>query len=335
MTESETDVRVAVWGAGVMGERVARSAAKLPGVAVAAVIDLDAGRARSVADAVGACSFASLADAVASAGVTAVYIGLPNTVHRDACLEAARCGLDVLIDKPLTTSLRDAEEVLDAASESGRYWMMGFSYRFRTEWQRARDIVLSGGIGEPYFVSDNVIEAYRSTPAWYWSAAAGGGALQLQSHHVFDRWEWVLGKRVSTVTAQLLAPSGADADLSAIVNARFGPSLIGTSALSFGVGYDAAPRVSFTVQGTRGMIELDESRRLTVSTDAGILEETHDGDWLAAELSAFVAGVRGEAQGQPTIADGRRAVLLAEAAASSASDGVWVATEFAIDRRDQ
>lgn len=325
MTEPN-GLRLAVWGAGVMGERVAQSAAALPGVALSAVVDLDESRARTVADPLGAGAFRSLGDACEVAGANAVYIGLPNAAHRDACLEAARRGLHVLVDKPLTTTLGDADEVLAAAERSDAFWMMGFSYRFRGEWRRAREIVREGGIGEPYFVSDDVVEAYRSTPAWYWSRAAGGGTLRLQSHHVFDRWEWMLGAPVTAISAQTVAPAGRDVDLAVTISARLGSSIVGTSALSFGVGYDAAPRVSFTVQGTDGLIELDETRRLIVSTDAGIVEETYDDDWLSAEVAAFVAGARGERLDQPTLTAGRRAVRLAEAAALSAAERAWIQT---------
>ena len=316
-----SDVRLAVWGAGVMGERVARAAADLPGLVVSAIIDTSHERAVAVASAVGAKPFASLAEAEA---VDAIYIGLPNAAHRDACLEAASRGLHVLIDKPLTVTLREADEVVSAASDSGRYWMVGFSYRFRGEWRRARDLVTSGVIGEPYFVSDNVIEAYESTPAWYWSGEAGGGTLGLQSHHVFDRWEWILGKAVTAISAHRFVPSDRDADLSAILSVQFDSSIIGSSALSFGVGYDAPPRVAFTIQGTRGSIELDETRRLVVSTPGGMTEELFDDDWLSAELADFVAGVRGEDLGQPSLKAGRRAVQLAEAAVRSADEQRWV-----------
>lgn len=325
MPESSREVRLGVWGAGSMGGRIARAAAALPGVVVAAVIDIDERRARDVAAAVGAEAVGSLQDACSRGRIDAVYIGLPNAAHRDAALEAARRGLHVLIDKPLTTSLDDADAVLRAAAASPAFWMMGFSYRFRAEWRRARQIVRDGDIGVPYFVSDNVIEAYASTPGWYWSARAGGGTLNLQSHHVFDRWEWLLGADVTAVSAQTMVPGGAETELAVTLAARIGPSIVGSSAMSFGVGYDAAPRTTFTVQGTRGMIELDETRRITVATESGSFEEMHgDDDWLGAQLQAFVAGARGTVADQPTLAAGRRAVQLAEAAAASA--GGWIDT---------
>ncbi|KRA24820.1 hypothetical protein ASD65_10590 [Microbacterium sp. Root61] len=316
-----------------MGARVARSAATLPGVVVGAIIDVDEARARDVAASVGAVAAGSLEEACAVADIDAVYIGLPNAVHRDAGIEAARRNLHVLIDKPLTTDLADADAVLSAAASSSGFWMMGFSYRFREEWRRAREIIRSGGIGEPYFVSDNVIEAYRVTPAWYWSAEAGGGTLHLQSHHVFDRWEWLLGADVTAVSAQTPTTERADAELAVVVAARMGPSIVGSSAMSFGVGYDAPPRISFTVQGTRGMLELDETRRLTVATAEGLVEELHsDDDWLVTQLSAFIAGARGVLADQPTLAAGRRAVQLAEAAALSTSDGAWISTPRSLPR---
>ena len=70
--------------------------------------------------------------------------------------------------------------------------MVGFSYRFRAEWQRAREFVAAGRIGDPLVVTDVIAEAAESTPGWYWDPGSGGGVLQLQSHHCFDRIEWML-----------------------------------------------------------------------------------------------------------------------------------------------
>lgn len=322
-----SELHLAVWGAGAMGDRVARSAAALPGVHVTAVIDLDERRARAVAEEVDASAASSLAGACAQARVDAVYIGLPNAAHRDACLAASARDLHVLVDKPLATSVADADDVITAASGSLSFWMLGFSYRFREEWRRARAVVRSGEIGEPYFVSDDVIEAYRATPRWYWDDLAGGGTLHLQAHHVFDRWEWILGERITSLSAQTLTPPDASTDLAVTLNARLGVRMLGASAMSFGIGYDARPRVSFTVQGTLGSVEIDETRRMTVSTAAGVRTEDHSSqDWLAAELSAFADGARGDRRDQPSLVDGRRSVELAEAAIRSAASGSWVAT---------
>lgn len=329
MTEG-AGVRLGVWGAGGMGERVARAASALARVEIAAVLDRDRERAAAVARSVGAFAADSLSEACAEAGLDAIYIGLPNAAHRDACLEAAASGLHVLVDKPLTTDLADADAVLRAAGATPAFWMMGFSTRFRSEWRRARELVLSGAIGDPYLVTDTIVEAYRATPAWYWERRAGGGTLQLQSHHVFDRWEWMLGAEVTELSARVVRPAGpvaGDAEIAVAMQARFGESVLAVSALSFGLGYDAVPHLSLVVQGTHGMLQIDGDRRLAVSTAEGTIEELHhDDDWLTRELEHFVAGVRGEMLDQPTLAVGRRAVVLADAAERSAATGAWVDT---------
>lgn len=319
-------IGLAVWGAGAMGERVARTAARVPDLRVAAVIDRDADRAASLAHDVGARGFTTLAEACGNRRVDAVYIGLPNGAHHEACLDAARQSVHVLVDKPLTPTLAEAREVLDAAGTSGRFWMMGFSYRFRAEWQRAREILAAGTIGEPYAVSDDVIEAYATTPDWYWSVGSGGGTLRLQSHHVLDRWEWALERTVSSISARRQAVPGWEADRAVALTARFDDDITASSVMSFGVGYDAVPHLSFTVQGTRGMIRIDGERVLTVATAEGTATETHANDWLHDELSAFVSGIRGDRAEQPSLAAGYRAVQLAEAAALSDEERRWVST---------
>lgn len=327
ISQENRSVRFAIWGAGVMGQQIARTAARIPGVEVVAVIDRDLDRAARVCSESAAVAAQSLAEALLLTDIDAIYVGLPNAVHHQACLEAAEQKLDVLIDKPLTTSFAQAIEVCQAAEASGRYWMMGFSFRFRQEWQLAREAIRRGDIGTPYFVSDNVIEAYQQTPSWYWQQDAEGGTLNLQSHHVFDRWEWLLGSRIDSLTAQQLCPETlqdrADADVVTTLMARFVGGALGSSAMSFGLKYDAPHRIALTVQGSDGMIEIDENRRISIATADGIWTQVSDSDWLTAQLDDFFAGVRGERRNQPTLDDGLRAVLLADVARAAAVSGDW------------
>lgn len=114
---------------------------------------------------------------LADEGVNAVYIPLPNHLHREWTLRAIAAGKNVLCEKPLAMTSADAEEMVAAAESAGVTLMEAFMYRLHPSWIAVREIVASGRIGRlaavqswySYFNDDprnirNIVEA-------------GGGAL--------------------------------------------------------------------------------------------------------------------------------------------------------------
>lgn len=130
-------IRVAVIGAGAFGKNHARVYHELQqspreGVSVelAGVVDVDSARASQIAAEHKTRAFESIAELVAHGGADAVSIAVPTRFHRDVALEAIRAGFDVLIEKPIATSLAEADEITAAAAEHGRIGQVGHLERF-------------------------------------------------------------------------------------------------------------------------------------------------------------------------------------------------------------
>jgi predicted dehydrogenase len=109
--------------------------------------------------------------------VDAVYIPLPNHLHREWAIKALEAGKHVLCEKPLAMSSTEAQQMVDVAERAGRVLMEAFMYRLHPSWVAVRELVESGRIGRltaiqswfSYFNDDpNNIRNIR---------AVGGGAL--------------------------------------------------------------------------------------------------------------------------------------------------------------
>jgi xylose dehydrogenase (NAD/NADP) len=80
--------------------------------------------------------------------VDAVYISLPNTLHREWSIRAVDAGKHVLCEKPFSRRAADVEEAFDAAERSGRLLSEAFMYRHNPQTARLSDLVAEGAIGE-------------------------------------------------------------------------------------------------------------------------------------------------------------------------------------------
>jgi predicted dehydrogenase len=311
-----------------MGEKVAAAAADHPQAVVGAVAERDASRRAELESAFGCPAFSSWEEALDSDGLDAVYIGLPHQLHATAACAAAERGLHILLDKPMCNTLPECDRILDAVERAGVRLMVGFSHRFRDDVRRTRDAVRSGGFGTLMFASDLIVEASPKTPSWYWDPSAGGGVVQLQMHHSFDRLAWLMDSRIVAVRGELFRRQvigSAAVDVAAAATLHFANGVVGTSAASFAGDYRTGGSAELLIQGSAGHARLDTGRSLEVHTAGRARREEvlHD-DWLAVEVDEFVSSVAQGREPSVTGVDGRRALLVALALRESSATGAMV-----------
>ncbi len=145
---------------------------------VVAIASRDAPLARSVADELGIpTAHGSYEALLADPDVEAVYLPLPNHLHKPWTVAAARAGKHVLCEKPLALTSRDAEEMIEACDREGVRLMEAFMYRQHPSWLAVRELVASGRIGRLTAVQ-SWFSYFNDDPANIRNIAAfGGGAL--------------------------------------------------------------------------------------------------------------------------------------------------------------
>jgi predicted dehydrogenase len=139
-------VQVAVIGVGAFGRNHARVFAELAtqgAVTLSAVVDADAARAATVASEFGAHAFASVADLLKSpaARPQAASVAVPTAEHLSVAQLLMEAGVDVLIEKPLASSLADADELIRIAQRTGRIAQVGQLERFNPALQATLPLV--------------------------------------------------------------------------------------------------------------------------------------------------------------------------------------------------
>ena len=123
----------------------------------------------------------------------------PDPVHPEPCIAALRNGKNVICEKPMALSVRDARRMRDAANSSSGRAMSVFNYRFMPAVRFAKDIIDSGKLGTIYHFRVNYLQFYGHNPSlspdecWY-SAWPHSGGLQGIGSHAIDQCRFLIGE---------------------------------------------------------------------------------------------------------------------------------------------
>ena len=188
-------MRVAQLGAGRIGAMHAKILSGLlePGALV--VADVDADRARAVADAVGAES-AEVGAAIA--GADALVIAASSTAHPQLIRAGIARGIPVFCEKPLATDLDETRRLVDEIEASGIRFQLGFQRRFDAAYREARRLVEDGSLGQIYVVR---LAGHDPEPPHEAYIPQSGGIFNDFSVHDFDVTRWLTGQEVEEVYA--------------------------------------------------------------------------------------------------------------------------------------
>jgi predicted dehydrogenase len=215
VTVHRPPVRIAVLGAGAIAQVVHLPIlSRMRGVEIAAVSDRDAHTARTIADRYG--TRAVEAEGIWNdESIRAVVVCTPSHRHEENVRAALRAGKYVLCEKPLALTGDGVRRLLEEDGAAGRL-LVGMNQRFRPDARALRSFVVSGELGETYYLKTGWLN--RTKPSgrlrsWRQSRAAGGGALMDLGLQMLDLAMWTLGyPRPLRVSAHNHRPAGAEVE---------------------------------------------------------------------------------------------------------------------------
>lgn len=183
-------------GAGFIANRALIPAIQAaPNARVWAVASLDEQRASATAERFGIPRvYHDYAALLADPDVQAVYIALPNHLHREWTIRAAQHGKHILCEKPLAMNVGECDEMIDACQRADVLLMEAVMYRFHPRMQALKGMLDAGEAGELRFLHSafsftfNSPENYRAFPEY------GGGALLDIGSYCVNAARWLTGR---------------------------------------------------------------------------------------------------------------------------------------------
>lgn len=269
--------RIAIVGAGTRGSLYGRALAENPDVDVVGVTDLNAPTGRAAAARLGVPDFGSFEELCELAAPSAVVVATPDFAHRDTAVAAAEQGLDIMVEKPLATTLSDAEEIVQAVLSGGGRSMVAYENRWNPRFAAVRSAraELLGDINHQIVHLNDTQSvpmkmlpwASESSPAWFLMP------------HSLDIALWMSEKAVGTVYAtgsrRVLASSGIDTwdTIDASITFTDGTTASLHSTWVLPDSYPSVYDFRYEAVGSMGAIRINAS-------DQGIHAYSTRGEWL-------------------------------------------------------
>ena len=254
-------VRVGVVGVGHRGIQIARSAAALDDVTVAALADLDEGRLNDAASEFGVDkTFTLLSQMLESVDLDAVLVLTPDLAHRDQAIAALDAGKHVLVEKPPAYTVEDTQAMADAAERAGKHLMVAWNRTFGL--LRAKEVF--GADGPEVVMADYV----RPGPAY----------LALIRIHIVNPLHFMCGRPAEIAAQGEMHDATQEGNVLASI--RFSGGALGQMTASHGTGGHSE---RFTAYGGGWSVFIDQTSRGNgrIMRDGQVVEELPPVDtWL-------------------------------------------------------
>jgi predicted dehydrogenase len=328
-----------VIGAGLFGENHALVYSRLPGVELVAVCDQNEARAREVAERYGARTYyTDYVQLLAEPDISAVSIATPDFAHSEIALAAAQAGKHILCEKPLATTVEEAQSIVDAAARAGVKLMVDFHNRVNPPFVAARDSVRDGAIGTPSYAYARLSNT-TFVPLEMLSWADRSSALFFLGSHAIDIMRFILNDTFARVHAVsrsgILKGLGVDAPDFHVAIAEFERGAVVTFENAWILPRSQPMVYDFKVEvlGSEGALYVDSSHhgafelhsggRLSYGDVLGVTptSDLRVGGFVLEAISRFVDAVLHDRPVLATGEDGVEATRIVDAIKRSAENG--------------
>jgi predicted dehydrogenase len=280
------------------------------------------------------CGYDDVDELFASGEIDAVYIALPNDMHKDFTIRAARAGLHVLCEKPMAVTVRDCEQMIRATEKANVRLMIAYRLHFERANLEGMQLARSGKLGDLRFFSSDFSMQVRKDNIRL-KRAHGGGPLYDIGIYCINAARYGLCEDPIEVWATATKSRDRrfrEIDETVVGVMRFKDERLASFTSSFG----AADRSTYSLTGTRGSITLDPAYEyaegLSYTLKVGDRErhkQFSKRDQFAAELIYFSDCILDNKRPEPSGKEGLADVRVIEGMLKSINSGRWVSIHMA------
>jgi phthalate 4,5-cis-dihydrodiol dehydrogenase len=289
---------VGIIGAGHFGEKHAEAIAELDNVRLVASSRTNETALNEFVRKYGGRAYTDYRNLLADNAVDTVMIATPHHLHTDIALLAAKAGKHILLEKPMAPTLDECDQIIQDANEFGVKLMVGHTNRFLPAYQKAKEIIDSGELGEIVFGNSIMCKFWMESNRrdWHLDRDTAGGMWLTVGIHCLDRLTWLIDSSIQSVCAQFDTRShDQKADDIGLIFLRYANGTMGTVT---SIGYATGTPQNFAqITCTKGVLKIDKNgvhigrdEKWQQVSDSNVDNNSHRA--LVNEWKAFIKAIQ-------------------------------------------
>ena len=331
------ELGVGVVGVGTMGELHARVYSELPGVRLIGVADTDLEKAKTIAHKYKCKYFHPPETLFENPDIKAVSIATPDHLHYDLVIAALNAGKHVLVEKPLTIDVSEAEKIVEVAEVMERIVMVNYNNRWGLPYQKAKSEIAAGKIGAPLFCYARKVNNIN-VPTKLLRWAAKTSCVDFLATHDIDMMLWFFDypkvEEVYAVSCKKILPQKGIPTPDMVVAVV---KLVNGAFAVFECGWIYPPTLPMStdaymqIVGEKGVIRIDRHvENVIIYSDAGVeyprvclggeVNRQYQGSFRWA-LERFVSCIKEGKQPEPSARQALQVVKITSAIHQSIKEG--------------
>lgn len=218
-------IRVGLLGAGGFCGFASQQFARVPGVAIAGVADINADAARAIAEQCGLQRIDDVDGLLARSDIDLIYISTPPFLHHPQAMQALRAGKHVIVEKPTAVTLAQADEMLALAAQTRRLMVTNLMQRYNPLFETVAQVVRLKPLGEPLhgYFENYAADEGLALDHWFWNGERSGGIFIEHAVHFFDMFAGWLGEGEVVAAQRTMRPgSGIEEQVNCTIRYRDG-----------------------------------------------------------------------------------------------------------------
>ena len=259
MSADARGFRIGLVGCGRISKNHFDAIAKVDGLELAAVCDTDVERARQAGETYGVPSYRALDEMLRAGDFDVVAICTPSGLHSPQGIAAARAGKHVVTEKPMSLSLRQADDLVRACDDAGVQLFVVKQNRLNPPIQLIKRAVDKGRFGRIYMANVTVRwqrpQEYYDAEPWRGTWEFDGGAFMNQASHYVDLIQWLVGPVESVMGKTATQARRIEAEDSGIGILKFRSGALGVIEVNV-LTYPRNLEGSITIIGERGTVKI-------------------------------------------------------------------------------
>lgn len=340
-------IRLVVVGPGLMGMKHIALVGAHPRAELVAIVQPEPVHARELSDTLGVPVHADVETCLETEKPDGVILSSPNVFHFEQARACAEAGVPMLIEKPITDDVREAEILVEMVAARGIPTMVGHHRAHSPLVQATREVVQSGRLGRLVAFQGSAV--FRKPDDYFaaapWRTRPGGGPILINLIHEIGMMRTFCGEIEAVQAMTSSRVRGHAVEDSAAITLSFRGGALGVFMLSDSGAsarsweqttgenpafFQSGEETCYTLTGERGTLHFPTLRLETFATEAEaswmkpFSVETVPvtrRDPLQAQLDNFLAVIRGEAEVVVTPLDGLRNLRVIDAIQRSAASG--------------